>query len=406
MTTVTEETTAQDAETVARSYFEALGRRERDAQRQWYSEDAIAHLHGLFGPGTREDVAAYFAGMFDAIPDFRFEILETIAEGDRVAVSWHVTGTFAGQGPFMNLEPNGARLDLRGVDVVQVTDGKISRIDAYTDGTTFARQVGMLPPQGSPAEVRLAGLFNRRSRLARRLIAGQPERVADGVWVIRGGFPAKTMNVYLLEDDGGVTIFDAGIEAMTRAVASSVAGLGIGEVRRVVLGHAHADHRGIAPGLGVPVHCHPADRADAEGDGGWHYFDFSKLDFPARWLMPRMLRWWDGGPVEVEGTVDEGDEVAGFQVVHLPGHAPGLIGLWRESDRLALVSDCFYTLDPQTGKHGHARVPHAAFNHDTEEARASIRKLAALEPAAAWAGHADPVTGDVRAQLERAADTT
>jgi hypothetical protein len=48
-------------------------------------------------------------------------------------------------------------------------------------------------------------------------------------------------------------------------------------------------------------------------------------------------------------------------------------------------------------------VPHAAFNQDTERARASIRKLADLEPSAVWAGHADPVTGDVRGQLERAA---
>ena len=96
--------------------------------------------------------------------------------------------------------------------------------------------------------------------------------------------------------------------------------------------------------------------------------------------------------------------MAGFKVVHLPGHAPGLIGLWRESDRLALVSDCFYTLDPQTGRHGPPRVPHAAFNQDTEQARASIRKLAALEPAAAWPGHAEPVTGDVAGTLRRVAD--
>ena len=98
--------------------------------------------------------------------------------------------------------------------------------------------------------------------------------------------------------------------------------------------------------------------------------------------------------------MQEGDEVAGFTVVDLPGHAPGQIGLWREVDRVALVSDCFYTLDPQTGRKGHPRVPHAAFNHDTEQARASIRKLAAMEPFAAWPGHADPLKGDVRAQLE------
>ena len=138
-----------------------------------------------------------------------------------------------------------------------------------------------------------------------------------------------------------------------------------------------------------------------------HYFDFSQLErWTARTFMPLLLKTWDGGPVKVDQTVKEGDEVAGFQVIHLPGHAPGLIGLWRESDRLALVSDCFYTLDPQTGRKGHARVPHRAFNQDTEQARASIRKLAAMEPATAWPGHADPLTGDVRDQLERAADTT
>jgi hypothetical protein len=51
-------------------------------------------------------------------------------------------------------------------------------------------------------------------------------------------------------------------------------------------------------------------------------------------------------------------------------------------------------------------VPSAGTNLDTEQARASIRKIAALEPAAAWPGHADPVTGDCKAQLEHAAATT
>jgi glyoxylase-like metal-dependent hydrolase (beta-lactamase superfamily II) len=112
---------------------------------------------------------------------------------------------------------------------------------------------------------------------------------------------------------------------------------------------------------------------------------------------------WDAGPVKISGTVAEGDEVAGFRVVHLPGHAPGLIALWRESDRLALSSDCFYTLD-LWGRNSAPHLPEPIYNFDTDQARASMRKLAALEPTAAWPGHAKPVTGDVRAQLERAAD--
>jgi hydroxyacylglutathione hydrolase len=180
----------------------------------------------------------------------------------------------------------------------------------------------------------------------------------------------------------------------------------MGGIKRIVLGHVHPDHRGSAPALNAPVFCHRDELSDAEGDGGAHYFDFSELDHAfARLLMPRMLKSWDGGPVEVEGTVGEGDEIAGFQVVHLPGHAPGMIGLWRERDRLALVSDTLYTLDPETGRRGAARLPHSAFNKDTEQARASIRKLAGLRPAEVWPGHADPVKGDVASELERAASS-
>ena len=69
------------------------------------------------------------------------------------------------------------------------------------------------------------------------------------------------------------------------------------------------------------------------------------------------------------------------------------------------MSDCIYTLDPQTGHKGAARVPHPAFNFDTEQARASIVKLTDLDPWTIWAGHADPVTGDVRSQLQKAASS-
>ena len=77
---------------------------------------------------------------------------------------------------------------------------------------------------------------------------------------------------------------------------------------------------------------------------------------------------WDGGPVHVDGTVREGDRLAGFEVVDLPGHAPGLIGLWRERDRVALVSDCFYMND-MYGRPQPPGVPLDAYNLDTEQAR-------------------------------------
>lgn len=233
------------------------------------------------------------------------------------------------------------------------------------------------------------------------------ERVAEGVWLLRGDIRGA-MSVYYLEDGDGVVQFDAGTKAMTkkaRAAAEQLGGL-----KRIVLGHAHADHRGTAPSLGVPVHCHPDDVADAESDAAVApYMEISSLPAPARWLYPILMRRWDGGAVKIDGTVAEGDEIAGFRVIHFPGHAPGLIGLWRESDRLAIVSDVIYLMDStKMGRplaEGEASVPHPAWNQDHAKAKESVRKLAALEPAVVCTGHGEPLRGEnLREPLERAAE--
>jgi hydroxyacylglutathione hydrolase len=233
-------------------------------------------------------------------------------------------------------------------------------------------------------------------------MADEPERIADGVWIIRGGL-GRAMNVYFIEDDDGLVMFDAGEESMGPAVAMFAARMG--GLKQIVLGHGDFDHRGTAPALsGAPVYCHPDAVGPAEGDGGRSYMDFRKLPL---WIQPLYSfapAVWDGGPVKVAGTVEEGDRIAGFEVVELAGHAPGLIGLWRESDRLALVTDCIYMTDP-IGRPVPPTVPHQAFNLDTERARESIRKLARLEPRTCCPGHRGPLTGDdVREQLERAAE--
>jgi glyoxylase-like metal-dependent hydrolase (beta-lactamase superfamily II)/predicted ester cyclase len=389
---------------VARTYFDAVAARDVDAMAACWAPGGVENLVSIGEFSVPEGLRAFFGELFAAIPDMRFEVLDLVAARNQAAVRWRATGTFCG-GPFQGIEATGARIAVEGFDLLTIEDGLIRRNDAYNDAMELARQMGVMPPRESTAERGMTAAVNARTRLVRSLFKPKVEPVADDVWLVAGGFPQKIMNVYLIKDGDGVVVFDAGIEAMTKGIASVAAG--IGSINRVVLGHGHPDHRGAAPGLGVPVFCHPDEVADATGDGGEHYFDFSQLEhFFARFAMPRFLKSWDGGPVEIAGTVSEGDEVAGFRVVHLPGHAPGLIGLWRESDRLALVSDTLYTLDPQTGRKGPPRVPHRAFNKDTEQARASIRKLAAMEPAAVWPGHADPVTGDVRAQLERVASET
>jgi glyoxylase-like metal-dependent hydrolase (beta-lactamase superfamily II) len=221
--------------------------------------------------------------------------------------------------------------------------------------------------------------------------------VADGVWRVTRGFPLK-INVFLVREGDGVAVFDAGHRAMGKTIRAAADALG--GATRVVIGNAHADHRGGARAIGAPVHCHADDRDDVEGDGGEHYFDYAQLPFFARPLTPRVMHSMDGGPLEVAATVAEGDRVGDFEVVHLPGHSPGCIGLWRAADRLALTNDCFALFDPALPYPGsRPRVPHPAFNWSTERCHASIAKLAALEPAIAWPGHFGPLTGDVAAKL-------
>jgi glyoxylase-like metal-dependent hydrolase (beta-lactamase superfamily II)/ketosteroid isomerase-like protein len=390
------------AEAIARRYFAAIDARDLEEAVSLWAHGGRENVRGQVDVLAPEGVRAFIGDLLGAVPDLSMRVVSTTAEADRCGVHWRATGTFAGPGHFGDIAPTGNPIELEGFDLITVRDGLIQNNDAFTDSMTFARQIGMMPAQGSGAEARMTGAFNAKTRVTSRLLAGEAQLVAEGVWVLQGQ-PGRC-NVYLIEDDGGVTLFDAGPRTMTRAVAS--AGAKLGGIRRVVLGHAHTDHRGSAPSLGVPVLCHPDEVLDAEGSGGFRYWPegLTGLPTPLRQAHRLLHRYaWDGGPVKISGTLSEGDEVVGFKVVELPGHAPGQIGLWRESDRLALSSDCFDTLD-MWGRNHAPCVPPDMYNFDTEQARASLRKLAALEPAAAWPGHAKAVTGDVRSQLEQAAD--
>jgi glyoxylase-like metal-dependent hydrolase (beta-lactamase superfamily II)/predicted ester cyclase len=396
-----------EAETVTRAYFEAINAHDVQRAAAMWAPDGREDVRGqglFIGP---EGVREFISGLLEAVPDLRLEIVATTSEGERCAVQWRMHGTFAGPGTFNGIAPTGHRMEMEGVDVLTVSEELIRSNDAFTDTMAVPRQIGMMPPLGSSAERRMMGAFNVKTRLIDGLQgASEAQLVAEGVWVVQGQ-PGRC-NVYLIEnsgEEGGVTLFDAGARTMTRSIARE--GAKLGGITRIVLGHGHTDHRGSAPGLNAPVMCHPEEVQDAEGSGGWRYWPADLAGLPpvlrhAHKAMHRLA--WDGGPVQIAGTVSEGDEVAGFRVIDLPGHAPGQIGLWRESDRLALVSDCFYTVD-MWGRSCDPHVPAPTYNYDTEQAQASIRRLAEMEPAAAWPGHAKPVTGDVRAALLKAADT-
>ncbi|HUC00094.1 MAG TPA: nuclear transport factor 2 family protein [Solirubrobacterales bacterium] len=157
---------------VARAYFEAVGRRDLDAMEACFEAGATDEIHGLAAltvPGT---FRSWFTNLFEAFPDFQFEILDVVATGEKAAVRWRARGSFTGSAKFEGIEANGASVDVQGCDVLTIHNGLIRRNDAYMNGAEMARQLGALPPLGSTAEKAAVALTNLKTRL-RQLVASR-----------------------------------------------------------------------------------------------------------------------------------------------------------------------------------------------------------------------------------------
>jgi steroid delta-isomerase-like uncharacterized protein len=161
-------TTKSTAE-VARSYFEALERHDLDAMETSYRPGPVGRIQGMVELEVGGNYREWFGNVFEAFPDFKLEILDLIAEGDKAAVRYRLTGTFNGTARFQGLEPNGASVDVEGCDVVTVEDGRLIDNQAYMNGTEIARQLGALPPQDSLPERGMTAALNLKTRATKLL---------------------------------------------------------------------------------------------------------------------------------------------------------------------------------------------------------------------------------------------
>jgi len=157
---------------VVTEYFESLAAQDLDRAVATWKPGSIDRLYGFADLVAPAGIRDYFGGIFEAIPDFRIEVISTVAEDDRVAVRWRATGTFDGTGTFEGLAPNGRSVELEGIDLLTVDGGKIVSNEAYTNAMEFGRQVGALPPRGSSQERVMAAAFNAKTAIAKRLRRG------------------------------------------------------------------------------------------------------------------------------------------------------------------------------------------------------------------------------------------
>ena len=155
-------TTAQ----IGRAYFNAIAAKDLDTAAALWKPGSKDHLHGLADLTAPADVKTYFSGLFDAFPDFKFEVLEFTASGKLAACRWRVTGTFLGPGRFQGLVPSGKPITMEGCDMLRVEDGRIVENNAYTNAQQIAEQLGVLPPIDSAAGKAMTGAINAKTSLA------------------------------------------------------------------------------------------------------------------------------------------------------------------------------------------------------------------------------------------------
>jgi steroid delta-isomerase-like uncharacterized protein len=150
----------------ARSYFEAIAKRDTDAIAGHWREDGVDDLVPLRPLRGTEEIAAFYRELFAAVPDMEMTVTRLVAGETQAAVEWRMTGNFTG-GPFQGIDPTGKRLDIRGVDVLEIEDGQIVGNTAYYDAMSFARQIGLMPPENSSAESAMMSAFNASTKLRR-----------------------------------------------------------------------------------------------------------------------------------------------------------------------------------------------------------------------------------------------
>jgi glyoxylase-like metal-dependent hydrolase (beta-lactamase superfamily II) len=205
-------------------------------------------------------------------------------------------------------------------------------------------------------------------------------RLADDLWHLRG-FPPNAINVYLM---GGVVV-----DAATRFAAPRILRQLEGQnVTAHALTHVHPDHQGashrLCVALGVELWC---GERDAEYMEDVRRIREMQHPHPLNRLIDRA---WTGPSHPVARRLREGDEVGGFTVLDAPGHSPGHVAYWRETDRVLLLGDVLNGQNLLTGIPG-LQEPPAVFTADPARNRESARRLAALSPELVCFGHGPPL---------------
>ncbi|HTY96005.1 MAG TPA: MBL fold metallo-hydrolase [Solirubrobacteraceae bacterium] len=226
------------------------------------------------------------------------------------------------------------------------------------------------------------------------------------------------VHFYLLEQDGQVTLVDAGVSGYRDTLEPALADVGrsIDDVKAIVLTHADPDHVGFAGELqrthGVPVYVHRAD-SERTREGKTKKTEGSPLAIfgmlrqaQGRRALRHMVANGAAKQPKVAQVIpfDDGEELdvpGRLHAIHTPGHTDGHCVLYAPLDDALFVGDAMNNLNIFTGEEG-PQVPSRVANTSTDQAYESLSRIEGIEAQTLYFGHGDPSTEGARAAVAAA----
>ena len=222
-------------------------------------------------------------------------------------------------------------------------------------------------------------------------------KVVEGAHLV----PMGQVNAILLDAGPELVLVDAGFPGKASVVLDAIRALGRspGELRHLVLTHAHPDHIGSAAAIvretGARTYLHGADVAIAESGGPFR--PMTRAPGLVEGAIFRLVWRPDGRtkPFRVDTELVDGETLplaGGLRVIHVPGHCAGQVALLWQGRMLIAADACSHVLglgDP------------IGFE-DADEGRRSQRRLAGLAFETACFGHGRPIVSGAAARFRRA----